>query len=272
MSRKGPNPAGYHPFWVALPTAVAFWPVWRWYGLRTVDGSDEPWGILALALAACLWATRFDRHARVSPRRVVMLGFIVLMYLGLRSYVPTLVVAILAISSVWIIAVAGCRETRSNLALWGLLLLSLPLLATLQFYGGYPMRWLTAHSASSLLSLLGCAVQCEGLSLLYHGERVLIDAPCSGVRMMWAGAFHASALGCVLRLKNPNVLLLWAAAFCAVLLGNSLRAAWVFLHETQLIVQPQWMHKGAGILIFGVLGWALLCLAQRLERTSVCAA
>ena len=30
-----------------LSQFAAFWPVWRWYLQRMLDGSDEPWGILA---------------------------------------------------------------------------------------------------------------------------------------------------------------------------------------------------------------------------------
>jgi len=30
---------------------LAFWPVWHWYAKRMIDGSDAPWGLLALATA-----------------------------------------------------------------------------------------------------------------------------------------------------------------------------------------------------------------------------
>ena len=41
-----------------LAQFVTFWPVWRWYIERMVDGSDEPWGILALATVVILIVLR----------------------------------------------------------------------------------------------------------------------------------------------------------------------------------------------------------------------
>ena len=78
----------------------------------------------------------------------------------------------------------------------GLSLLSLPLLASLQFYAGYPLRVVTAEASRWLLPPAS-ASQRSGASLLVNGQLVIVDAPCSGVQMLWLGYFTA----CVVALR-----------------------------------------------------------------------
>jgi len=79
----------------------------------------------------------------------------------------------------------------------GLSLLSLPLLASLQFYAGYPLRVVTAEASRWLLAT-GFSAQRSGASLLVNGQLVIVDAPCSGVQMLWLGYFTA----CVVALHS----------------------------------------------------------------------
>ena len=46
-------------------------------------------------------------------------------------------------------------------------MLSLPVLATLQFYAGYPMRDVVAHGAAFLLGWTGAQVEAVGASLTW---------------------------------------------------------------------------------------------------------
>ncbi len=75
----------------------------------------------------------------------------------------------------------------------GLSCLALPLLASLQFYAGYPLRAITAEASRWLLQGLGLAVERSGASLLVDGRLVLVDAPCSGVQLLWFAYCAASA-------------------------------------------------------------------------------
>ena len=47
-----------HPAAAIIVLLAAFWPVWVWYARRIVDGSDEPLGLGALAVAGWLVWTR----------------------------------------------------------------------------------------------------------------------------------------------------------------------------------------------------------------------
>ncbi|WP_034923523.1 archaeosortase/exosortase family protein, partial [Candidatus Accumulibacter vicinus] len=64
---------------------------------------------------------------------------------------------------------------------------------SLQFYGGYPLRVLAGSLAVALLQLNGLAVERAGAVLLWDGRQIAIDAPCSGLRMLWAGAYLMAA-------------------------------------------------------------------------------
>ncbi len=259
--------------WIAAAClACAFWPVWRWYALRTVDGSDEPWGVLALVVAVGFVVARRGSVQLLTARRAQGLCMWVLVYALLYRHVPILVLAMLAMAAVGGLVMGAMPTARLGMSWLSLLVLSLPVMATLQFYAGYPMRWSTAWGATALLNLCGVDVAREGLSLVFSGERVLIDVPCSGVRMLWAGGFFASALACALRLSNRHTVWLWALAGVAVLVGNVLRAIWIFLDKTRIYEQPHWMHAGVGVLIFALIGWGVMSMALCMERRTVCVA
>src|SRR5262249_56884850 len=83
---------------------------------------------------------------------------------------------------------------RLHLGVWGLLLLALPVVASLQFYLGFPMRAVVAKLAAPMLQINGFAVVAEGASLNWNGDPILIDAPCSGVKMLWTGFYLTCAL------------------------------------------------------------------------------
>jgi hypothetical protein len=80
-----------------------------------------------------------------------------------------------------------------------LLSLALPWVATLQFVAGYPLRVVVAMGAEKVLRLMGVLVTREGTDLWYEGVAVGVDAPCSGIRMLWfllfAAAFLAARFG-----------------------------------------------------------------------------
>ena len=258
---------------LCLATAIAFWPVWRWYGLRTIDGSDEPWGIAALMVALCVSYGRRGHHqASLSGRSVLTMGVIVSGYAALYPHLPMLILACLACAVIWVGVRGVFPRAHLGLPFLVLLILSLPLMATLQFYLGYPMRWVTASGATALLDMASIPVTRQGLTLVCQGEQVLIDAPCSGIRMLWTGAFLSASLAHALKFNTVKTLVLGAAAFALVLAGNVVRAGWIFLEATGRLDQPAWMHKGAGVVVFALLGWGVMCLAFRMDRRVPCTA
>jgi exosortase/archaeosortase family protein len=236
---------------LGVGVVVAFWPVWRWYGLRLVDGSDEPWGLLALGLAGVfLWRER--DWVRVERRGLLAALLPLGIYVGWYGYLPALVRGLLAVGTV----VLMLGMWRRNPGGAGLLVLSLPVMASLQFYAGYPMRVGIAVVSEGVLSLMGLGVTREGVNLLWEGQRVVVDAPCSGVQMLWVGFLMHFALAAWYRLRPGR--LFWASMVTGgvLLAANVVRSTGLFFLETGMVSGMPGAHEGMGLLVFaGVLVW-----------------
>jgi exosortase/archaeosortase family protein len=229
--------------------AAAFWPVWAWYVRRLLDPSDEPWGALALVtLAALSFATASRGIARsfAAPAALPPLARLMLALAACAATLATL---------------TGGRPLHpSRLAL---VALATPLLPTLQFVAGYPLRVAAGELAALMLRASGLPVAREGVLLALGDAVVQIDAPCSGVRMLWAGLFLAAVVSWRLRAWASAACL--AAAAVAVVLANALRAAALFLPEAGLVRVPAFVHEAVGLVVFGLVAALVALLARRME-------
>jgi len=254
--------------WIALQTA-ALWPTWRWMAARLADGSDDPLGLLALAaLAALLWSVR--GQLRCAPRlpwlATALAGTLAATLLrGALAPLLTSALAIVAWACGLLAFLPEARRGAMRAAggvLWpaprhaiaaapvlGLAVLALPLIASLQFYAGYPLRVLTAEASRWLLAAW-FAVQREGSSLLVDGHLVIVDAPCSGVQMAWAGYFTACAVALWAGRGERAFLLRLPLVGLTVLVGNVLRNA--------VLVALEASGRGVGDLVHQAVGLAAL--------------
>lgn len=241
--------------------ALAFWPVWRWYAGRIDDGGDESWALVALAAAVFVsWPAR---GLRLNLRDPLLNSAVVLtlVYAILAPFAPPLPRALIAMSA---LAATWTSLAEARARLWpvlGLLLLSVPVIESLQFYAGYPLRLLTATGATALLDLAGLDVSRIGTNMSLGSQLVLVDAPCSGVRMLWT----AAVLVCVLTAQRARVgfgALALAALFAVpvVLVANSVRAALLFLLETSAEPPNAFWHAAVGVVSFTLV--ALLLYAS----------
>ena len=251
--------------WLALQTA-ALWPTWRWMAARLQDGSDDPLGWLALAaLAALVLALR--RDLRTAPRLPWLAAALAgtLAATVLRGAAPALLVSLIAVLAWAAGLLAFLPVTRHGAmraqggVLWpaprlavgrlpvlGLAVLALPLIASLQFYAGYPLRVLTAEASRWLLAPW-FAVGREGSSLNVNGVLVIVDAPCSGVQMAWAGYFTACAVALWAGRSDRAFALRLPLVGAAVLVGNVLRnSALVALQASGHGALPG-VHEGVGL-------------------------
>jgi len=266
--------------WIALQTA-ALWPTWRWMAARVADGSDDPLGLLALAaLGALLWSAR--GQLRAAPRLPWLAAALAgtLAATMLRGAVTPLLTSLLAILA-WACGLLAFLPSARHGAmrahdgvLWpaprhaiaaapvlGLAVLALPLIASLQFYAGYPLRVLTAEASRWLLAAW-FTVQREGSSLLVDGQLVIVDAPCSGVQMAWAGYFTACAVALLRGLPGRAFMLRLPLVGLTVLAGNVLRnTALVALEATGRAASPA-VHEGIGLLALAAVCGAIALLMK----------
>ncbi len=242
-------PAG---LWLGL-LAAALWPAAWWMGQRMVDGSDEPLGLLALAtLSLLLWQCR--RRLRAAPQ----LGWLALALTGVALSTALLAQAPPLVSSLFGLAALGAGLAAFLPAgvpaapVLGLSLLSLPLLASLQFYAGYPLRVLTAEASRWLLAP-GFAVERSGTALRVDGRLIMVDAPCSGVQMLWLGYFTACVVALYCARRDAAFLVRLPAVSVLVLTGNVLRNTLLVTLEASGADVAGWMHEGVGLLVLAAV-------------------
>lgn len=257
------------PLLILLQSA-AFWPVWRWYGRRTVDGSDEPWGILALIIALAIVAAR-RRVTSPSIAAVAVCSVFAAIYTLGYTVLPPLVkggLAALALACV-LSSISYGRAIQPALA--GLLLLSLPLIASLQFFGGFPLRLVTTHLVAFILSTAGWEVQAQGTLLRWAGEIIAVDAPCAGIKMLWSGLFLNFALAAWANLRLGMTWLCTSLTLFSVFVGNVLRATALFFTESGIVPAPDFMHQTIGLLVFTLVAMAVFAIHGFNRRLSLCA-
>lgn len=241
--------------WLLLPL-LALWPLWLWSAQRLSDGSDDPFGIIALAtLLLVLWRERFGLRATPRLGWLLACGLLCALAGFTQGLWPTLPRAALGVLAVLAAAMALREPRQPCLAWFGLGLLALPLLSSLQFYLGYPLRLVTAEASVWLLRGLGLLVQRQGTALEVNGQLVMVDAPCSGVQMAWVAYFVAFATAAWLRLEDRLLLRRIPLLGVLVLLGNILRNGLLVLLETGRLGGPAWLHEVIGLSVF-----ALVCL------------
>jgi len=253
-ARSAGMPSAALPQGAAAPLClllIALWPHWIWLARRLTDGSDEPWGILALATVLVLvWRVRGELQF---PSRAALLGsglFAVLAAL-LTAVVPPIFAAAVAMLALALL-ITSALPRRPAAPLAALLLLALPVVASLQFYLGYPLRLATAHAAAPLLSALGITVSASGAALLYEGRSILVDPPCAGIGMLWVGSWAAALLSWLHGAGAPRALANACFAAATVFAANVLRNALLFFPEAGLWPQHAALHAGIGLVAFAV--------------------
>ncbi len=229
--------------------ALACWPAWLYLLQRWVDGSDEPLGLLAAASLLWLSRTPVRQSKPAGPWLVGLLA-----YGGLRPYAPPMLSSALAL----LLLAAALSQARHGRILpgWlGLALLSLPSLASLQFFLGYPARLSAACAAQNLLSLEGFPIQLQGLVLQWGQQRLSVDPPCSGLAGLWMLLFYTMLLASQRRWNLPRTLTMAGLAVAVAWAANVLRLSGLFFSE--LVLHRPELHQPVGLVTF-LLGLASL--------------
>ena len=238
--------------WALLPAAVlAGWPVLWWMGRRALDGGDEPWGLLAAGLAIGL--TPKDvwlRPVTTLQMSLALAGLLVSAWAMPEA--PPLFRGLVWVASVAVLTWGGAGSW-GRLGLW---ILALPVTASLQFYAGYPLRVVAAEASRFLLAGVGMVTQREGVVLRWTGGDVIVDAPCSGVQMLWTSALLAAALCAGFRMSFWRTAHTALATVVIVLAANAIRVTLLFFVESGLWPWARPFHEAIGLLVFlgSVLG------------------
>jgi exosortase len=236
--------------WIVLPV-LALWPIWKWSFARLTDGSDDPLGMVAfVALLVLVWRDR--RCLRHAPRPVwlaisLLLATLVAITDHHLSPLPRALLAVVATIS----GVMAVRNQHQPVLAWlGLGILALPLLSSLQFFAGYPLRVVTAELSSWILRLDGLNAVREGTALHIAGRLIIVDAPCSGIHMGWVAYFTAFATAAWWRLSDRELLCRLPLLGVIIVAGNVIRNTLLIIKEVAFVSSPDWIHDFIGLVIF----------------------
>jgi exosortase len=275
--------SAYLPLAVIAVIAASVWPVWRWITMRATHDASDAWALLSLAMALLvLWRDRpselsspaGERHTDVrlagdvrwtAHVRWTVPLLLMTAYVASYPFAPPLVRAVLAMSAIAAACSAVWYRRVMDLRIWGLLLLSLPLIPSLNFYLGYPLRVVVTEATVVLLRMNGFSALRDGASILWNNQHISVDAPCSGIKMLWTGLFLSCALAALMRLDTQRTLLLLALATAVVLTANVLRATALFYVESGLLIQARPAHDLIGVFAFVFAALLIAGMAVRLR-------
>jgi exosortase/archaeosortase family protein len=239
--------------WLAIHT-LALWPHGEWAARRVADGSDDPLGVAALAVLL-LWLWHARESLRATPR-LKWLGVAAALTVAATAALfaaPPLAAALLAALAISAHVVAWLPDRSPRVALAGLTLLALPLIASLQFYAGYPLRVFTAQFSAWLLQAVGMAAERSGAAMTVNARLVIVDAPCSGVQMAWLAYFAACSAALFTRRCDSAFLRRLPLVSLLVLAGNVLRNTTLVALEAQPEALAPWAHEAIGVVWLAVV-------------------
>jgi exosortase/archaeosortase family protein len=237
------------PVLVLAAYAAAGWPVWRWFVRRLQDGGDEPLGLVALVIAVAVLARSGRTDPSTACRHAALAGLGLTAVLALLP-VPPLLRAVCYLP-VLALAARGLLGVRLVPGAVALLLLALPVVASLQFWAGGPLRQCAAWMAAGLLSLGGFNASCSGVVLSVDGAPVVVDGPCSGVRLLWTACVAVAAFAAWSDWGWRRTAAALTIAMPAAVLANAWRTASLALGGAGVLPAAPWLHAATGLCALG---------------------
>lgn len=241
---------------------AALWPVWAWYARRLWASPDEAAGLVAAALACALARRRVADRAGSTDG---VPAFLFALHAAAFPFAPPLLRAASGVTALAAL-LSGRRFGRTlDPGFWLLLLLSLPVMPSLQFYCGYPLRRAAALAAALALRAQGVPVRADGAALDWAGRQLSVDAPCSGLKMLWVALVLSAALSCHARWGWRATAGVTLSATLVALLANAWRATALFHVETNPSF-PGWIHEGVGLFCFAAAAAVIVAGAHGAQR------
>lgn len=239
--------------WLGLQ-AAALWPHWRWVAARVADGSDDPLGVAAL-LVLCAVVMRLEPRLRAQPSPGWLLATLIATGAATLSlfHAPALIGALLAALAMAFALRAFMPIGEAMLPTTGLAVLALPVVSSLQFYAGFPLRVVTAQLSTWLLQAWGFAAQRSGTAMEVSGQLVIVDAPCSGVQMVWMAYFCACTMAALHGLGDRALLARLPYVGAIVLMGNVVRNSVLVAMEVRPGGVRESLHQGIGLAVLAAV-------------------
>ncbi len=255
------------PILILLFQIIAFWSIWKWYFLRVVTSTDGFYGIFALisVIVISVWQKPTNQQDHLI---LPIASFFTLLFALTYNFFPPLIQGTMAFTGLSCVISLWRFGRIFHFGIWSLFVLSLPSIASLQFFFGYPMRVIVGEITTILLKLNGLAVVRDGVGLNFGEKTIWIDAPCSGIKMLWAGFFLTALLITLYRFRLAKSLLAFGIALLIILIGNIFRATGLFYLEAEIVKMPDFAHQGIGVVCFIFTCLGIVFALQKLGPTT----
>ena len=243
---------------------AALWNLWHWLGTRLLSSGEPAWELLPLLSIVFFASTNRPReNTQLNSGSLILAAIALGVYSASTTVAPPVVRAMIAMVSLTFVISRLRFGTTFHPGVFTLLTLCLPVTDSLNFFLGYPMRAFVGEATVYLLNLQGLLVYREGVNLQFGDLLIVIDAPCSGVKMLWFGILLATNLSFLFRLSVRLFLPVLVTAFALIMLGNVMRASALFYIEGGLIEVPAWMHSAVGVAAFAFTSLSIACVVKK---------
>jgi exosortase len=259
------------PQWVCLGLLLLqFHRALLWIAGTWTDDTYQSVGLFALM--ALLFVQRRPPPRRVRPSTPHLIGLSLVSLLDLLCTPLSINVlsAALAVLALHLWAVSF-RRYRGRWFLHPQLLLgllSLPAVYWVNILFGHQLQQLVGRIAGAGLALYGAPARVEG-TLIHVGSAVIaVDAACSGVKLLVAGALFGLLAQPAARLSRR--LLFWIGLAAALLMANVARVLSLALAHLYLGRAPsEAVHQAIGLAAFLIACSGALLLSRRLARVRI---
>jgi exosortase/archaeosortase family protein len=256
-----------HLFAVVAAMIAATWESWRWYANRLSVSPEEGVSLLfTLAFLVLLALPRIIQRASWPAPPYAALAALMIAYAAAVFWMHPIFAAAVAVTAILFALYRVLLNDHPPLAFWVLVALSLPVLPSLQFVLGYPMRLVSAILTIGLLDLQGLPVARQGTFVIVRGEMVQFDAPCSGVSMLWALMLVALMLATLFRFDSVRLILAVVLTLAVAILCNVLRVSSLLYAElANRAPAGSFEHEAIGLVAFVFSAAAIMWSVQRLN-------
>lgn len=256
------------PILILLGQLLAFWSVWRWYWLRLGNSSDEIIGLIPIIIIA-FFCFKFESRNGANNKVLILAIITTSIFAITYSFLPPMLRAVIAVTSLTLTISIWRFGKLFHVGIWTLFLLSLPIISSLQFYLGYPMRIIVGEATTLLLKINGLNVFREGVGIHFGEKLIWIDAPCSGIKMLWTGILLSAILVIIYRLNLAKSLIALAISTVIIFIGNIFRAVSLFYLEAEIIKMPEFTHSAIGVICFVLTCVGIVVLMQKFRAEKV---
>jgi exosortase/archaeosortase family protein len=252
------------PLAILLCLMSAMAGIWEWYLVRVINSTDGFYGIFAL-IAILIVSIRAG--GKKGPDSLILPVSAGLLFLFAATYdaFPPLLRGLTAFTALSVLVSWWCFGRLFHFGIWSLFVLSLPSIPSLQFFFGYPMRVLVGQITLFLLKLNGLLVVRDGVGLNFGEKTIWIDAPCSGIRMLWTGFFLTALLITFFRFNALRSILAFLITLGIIIVGNVFRATGLFYLEAEIVKMPDFAHEGVGVVSFILVSLGIVWALQKLR-------